>query len=43
MIIEHLKNNFPDFKFISEETNDSNELTDAPTWCIDPIDGTTNL
>ena len=35
------------FRFIGEETNSEQEtipeLTDAPTWIIDPIDGTTNF
>ncbi|XP_014237002.1 inositol monophosphatase 1-like [Trichogramma pretiosum] len=38
---------FPDHKFIGEEnTAESNrrvELTDAPTWIIDPVDGTMNF
>eukprot|EP01080_Neovahlkampfia_damariscottae_P010704 gene10704-3326_t len=43
LIIECLKKSFPDFKIIGEETSSSTELTDEPTWCIDPIDGTTNF
>ena len=35
------------YRFIGEETVSSSnylpELTDAPTWIIDPIDGTTNF
>jgi fructose-1,6-bisphosphatase/inositol monophosphatase family enzyme len=35
------------FRFIAEETNSEQkttpELTSAPTWIIDPIDGTTNF
>ena len=32
----------PDHRFLTEET--ANEpLTDAPTWIIDPIDGTLNI
>uniref|UniRef100_A0A1B6MNZ2 Inositol-1-monophosphatase n=1 Tax=Graphocephala atropunctata TaxID=36148 RepID=A0A1B6MNZ2_9HEMI len=37
---------FPDHKFIGEETTDDGEkmqLTDSPTWVIDPIDGTMNF
>ena len=43
-----LKENFPSFLFIGEETVSSSEskkvnLTDTPTWAIDPVDGTTNF
>ena len=43
-----LKENFPSFLFIGEETVSSSEskkvnLTDTPTWVIDPVDGTTNF
>jgi myo-inositol-1(or 4)-monophosphatase len=35
------------FRFIAEESNSEQkktpELTSAPTWIIDPIDGTTNF
>ncbi|GFN80019.1 inositol monophosphatase 1 [Plakobranchus ocellatus] len=37
---------FPDHKFIGEESTHEthkHELTDDPTWIIDPIDGTTNF
>lgn len=39
---------YPHHKFIGEEdtaknNNVSKELTDAPTWIIDPIDGTSNF
>ena len=40
---------FHDHKFIGEEDtaenkgNDVGEVTDNPTWIIDPIDGTTNF
>lgn len=30
-------------RFVAEETAAENELTDAPTWIIDPIDGTSNF
>ncbi|KAG2136539.1 myo inositol monophosphatase [Suillus bovinus] len=37
---------YPGFNFIGEESHSSgtrNELTDEPTFCVDPIDGTTNF
>ncbi|RUS86899.1 hypothetical protein EGW08_005304 [Elysia chlorotica] len=38
---------FPTHRFIGEETTsesgEKHELTDDPTWIIDPIDGTTNF
>ncbi|KAG2070896.1 myo inositol monophosphatase [Suillus decipiens] len=37
---------YPSFKFIGEESYSSgtrNELTEEPTFCVDPIDGTTNF
>jgi fructose-1,6-bisphosphatase/inositol monophosphatase family enzyme len=38
---------FPSHKFIGEEESSSAgvtpELTDQPTWIIDPVDGTTNF
>lgn len=40
-IIESIKAFRPEDQFISEEEN-QNDLTDAPTWIIDPIDGTLN-
>lgn len=30
-------------RFIAEETKADEVLTDAPTWIIDPIDGTNNF
>jgi len=43
-IIEYLQKYYPNFKVISEETHEKQEtLTDSPTFCIDPIDGTTNF
>lgn len=30
-------------RFLAEESATVIELTDAPTWIIDPIDGTTNF
>ncbi|EFN83671.1 Inositol monophosphatase 2 [Harpegnathos saltator] len=45
IIISKLKNAFPSHKFIAEEStgNELPELTDSPTWIIDPIDGTVNF
>ncbi|XP_020294748.1 inositol monophosphatase 1-like [Pseudomyrmex gracilis] len=47
ILIDNLAKQFPTHKFIGEETvscsNSLPELTDAPTWIIDPIDGTTNF
>ncbi|XP_017760468.1 PREDICTED: inositol-phosphate phosphatase-like [Eufriesea mexicana] len=45
MIIGQLKTKFPNHKFIGEESTGKElpELTDDPTWIIDPIDGTTNF
>ncbi|KAF8330830.1 uncharacterized protein EI90DRAFT_3145724 [Cantharellus anzutake] len=37
---------YPTFKFIGEESFSASEtsgLTDEPTFCVDPIDGTTNF
>ncbi|CAI9086874.1 OLC1v1020797C2 [Oldenlandia corymbosa var. corymbosa] len=46
LIFSHLKEHFPGHKFIGEETTAANgvtELTDEPTWIVDPLDGTTNF
>ncbi|KAJ6814634.1 inositol-phosphate phosphatase-like [Iris pallida] len=46
LIFNHLKNKFPEHKFIGEETSaafGTSELTDDPTWIVDPLDGTTNF
>ncbi|XP_043475394.1 inositol monophosphatase 1-like [Leptopilina heterotoma] len=47
ILITGLAEEFPHHKFIGEETvsltNNLPELTDDPTWIIDPIDGTTNF
>ncbi|KAK2652807.1 hypothetical protein Ddye_012663 [Dipteronia dyeriana] len=46
LIFNHLKQRFPTHKFIGEETtaaNGATELTDEPTWIVDPLDGTTNF
>jgi len=49
LLVGGLSAKFPDHKFIGEEDvaenmgNKVGEVTDAPTWIIDPIDGTTNF
>lgn len=45
-LITGLSQKFPDHKFIGEETVSDGgkcELTDDPTWIIDPVDGTMNF
>ena len=46
-LIKQLSAQFPSHKFIAEETAAKEgrlpQLTDDPTWIIDPIDGTTNF
>ncbi|KAJ3054599.1 Inositol monophosphatase 2 [Rhizophlyctis rosea] len=48
LVFSKLRAVFPDHKFIGEETVSATEdaktqLTDAPTWVVDPVDGTTNF
>lgn len=46
LLIDNLSKHFPDHKFIGEESvtpGKKCELTDSPTWIIDPIDGTMNF
>ncbi|XP_043475395.1 inositol-phosphate phosphatase-like [Leptopilina heterotoma] len=44
ILIGELSKKFPNHKFIGEESVDEiPELTNDPTWIIDPIDGTTNF
>lgn len=46
LLIDGFSSQFPDHKFIGEESVASGEscvLTDDPTWIIDPIDGTMNF
>uniref|UniRef100_A0A5S6QV18 Inositol-1-monophosphatase n=1 Tax=Trichuris muris TaxID=70415 RepID=A0A5S6QV18_TRIMR len=46
ILVEGLQAKFPTHKFIGEESTalgKKGTLTDAPTWIIDPIDGTTNF
>lgn len=45
-LIEEIKHEYPDHKFIGEEScaaGIKEKLTCAPTWIIDPVDGTTNF
>ena len=41
-LIDELKKLMPDSRIIGEE-QENEALTDAPTWVIDPLDGTTNF
>jgi len=46
MLIEGLREKYPDSMFIGEESvaaGEKCELTEKKTWIIDPIDGTTNF
>ncbi|ONK76282.1 uncharacterized protein A4U43_C03F25980 [Asparagus officinalis] len=46
LIFNQLKEHYPEHKFIGEETSaacGTAELTDHPTWMVDPLDGTTNF
>ncbi|KAL8957945.1 MAG: hypothetical protein Q9193_004901, partial [Seirophora villosa] len=43
LISSSLKSEYPDYSFLGEETAQSGRLTDAPTFVVDPIDGTTNF
>jgi len=46
LLIDGISSRYPDHRFIGEESTASGEkveLTDAPTWVIDPIDGTMNF
>ncbi|CAD1469172.1 unnamed protein product, partial [Heterotrigona itama] len=46
LLVDGISSKFPDHKFIGEEATSLGtkvELTDAPTWIIDPIDGTMNF
>lgn len=45
LVFDTLRAQFPDHKFIGEETTGATEVVDEnhPTWCVDPIDGTTNF
>lgn len=45
LVIGLIRRSFPEHVIIGEESagSDKYELTEAPTWTIDPIDGTTNF
>ena len=45
MVSTRLQNQYPTFSFVGEETYVAGEtkITDAPTFIVDPIDGTTNF
>uniref|UniRef100_A0A3P8WD59 Inositol-phosphate phosphatase n=1 Tax=Cynoglossus semilaevis TaxID=244447 RepID=A0A3P8WD59_CYNSE len=45
-LISAIRTQFPNHRFIGEESvaaGEALELTDTPTWIIDPIDGTVNF
>lgn len=44
--MDEIGKKYPSHKFIGEEESSEGkrpELTDAPTWIIDPVDGTMNF
>ncbi|XP_042519335.1 inositol-phosphate phosphatase [Macadamia integrifolia] len=46
LVFNYIKQHYPEHKFIGEETTaacGTTELTDHPTWIVDPLDGTTNF
>jgi myo-inositol-1(or 4)-monophosphatase len=46
LVKKELKTQYPAFQFIGEESYSAGyrpSLTDEPTFCVDPIDGTTNF
>ncbi|TMW54229.1 hypothetical protein DOY81_000728 [Sarcophaga bullata] len=47
LLMNGIREEFPDHKFIGEEESSAEgapkKLTDAPTWIIDPVDGTMNF
>ncbi|KAJ7665471.1 hypothetical protein DFH06DRAFT_1187452 [Mycena polygramma] len=46
LVKKEIAQKYPDFKFIGEESYSAGSrppLTDEPTFCVDPIDGTTNF
>ncbi|KAI6901204.1 inositol monophosphatase [Hortaea werneckii] len=44
MVSSSLKEKYPEFEFMGEETyKEGDKLSDAPTFIVDPIDGTTNF
>ncbi|BEI92104.1 uncharacterized protein CcaverHIS019_0409240 [Cutaneotrichosporon cavernicola] len=42
-LVAKIKAQYPDHKFIGEESYDGEQVTGDPTWIGDPIDGTTNF
>lgn len=42
-IVEELQKGRPDWGLVLEETNDIEGADGAPTWIVDPIDGTSNF
>ncbi|KAI0567503.1 Inositol monophosphatase [Gracilaria domingensis] len=42
LVFDSIRERFPDHEFIGEESASGTEWTDAPTWIVDPIDGTAN-
>lgn len=43
VILNSLKEAFPDDEVLAEETENHEQLSEARTWIVDPIDGTTNF
>ncbi len=43
MIKKRLQKEFPSFRFLGEESGASSNDGGAPTWHVDPLDGTTNF
>lgn len=42
-LIGGIRQRYPEHCFVAEETAAAAKLTEAPTWIIDPIDGTNNF
>jgi fructose-1,6-bisphosphatase/inositol monophosphatase family enzyme len=40
---DRFKKDYPTFSILAEESAETEELPENPTWVIDPIDGTTNF
>eukprot|EP01062_Namystynia_karyoxenos_P076015 TRINITY_DN739_c0_g1_i3.p1 TRINITY_DN739_c0_g1~~TRINITY_DN739_c0_g1_i3.p1 ORF type:complete len:327 (+),score=97.43 TRINITY_DN739_c0_g1_i3:77-982(+) len=43
LVLAQLRAAFPKFNVLAEETASDAQLTNDPTWIVDPIDGTTNF
>ena len=46
LLMDGIRAKYPDHQFIGEEESSEGKkavLTDAPTWIIDPVDGTMNF